>query len=243
MLKLGVNVDHVATLREARGTTYPSVVEAALTCERAGAHGITVHLREDRRHIQDRDVYDLKNVLSLPLNLEMGNSPDIVERALDVVPYEVCIVPEKREEVTTEGGLDVVGQSVSLQKTVSRLRDKGIIVSMFIEPDLEQVKASLDVGANYVEFHTGTWCNLSEDEREDELVRLVKSSESAHDIGLKVNAGHGLNLGNVEGIFSVPWMNMLNIGHSIIADAVFMGLQSAVINMLAKTAQYGISDK
>ncbi len=237
-LKLGVNVDHVATLRQARGTDYPSVVEAALACEAAGAEGITVHLREDRRHIQDADVYALRNVLTTRLNLEMANHPDIVEIALEVIPDEVCLVPEKREELTTEGGLDVAGNRNALQDPVRRMMDAGILVSMFVDPDPEQIEASAAVGAPCIELHTGTFCDLPEARRAPELERLVTGARRAHALGLQVNAGHGLNIANVAGIFEVPHLDTLNIGHSIVSHAVMVGMPAAVKAMLDAMQPY-----
>ena len=238
MLKLGVNVDHVATLRQARGTDYPSVVEAALACEASGAHGITVHLREDRRHIQDADVYALRKVLTTRLNLEMANHPEIVEIALDVGPDEVCLVPEKREELTTEGGLDVAGNMDALGEPVRRMMDGGIVVSMFIDPDPKQIQATATIGAPCIELHTGTFCDLPADQRGAELERLVEGARQAHELGIQVNAGHGLNIENVSGIFDVPFMDTLNIGHSIVAHAVMVGMPAAVNAMLDAMQAY-----
>jgi len=237
-LKLGVNVDHVATLRQARGTDYPSVVAAALACEAAGAHGITIHLREDRRHIQDADVYAVREQIQTRLNLEMANHPEIVEIALDVSPDEVCLVPEKREELTTEGGLDVAGNMDALRDPVRRMSDAGILVSMFIDPDPEQIQASATLGAPCIELHTGTFCDLPPAERGPELERLVKGARQAHELGLQVNAGHGLNLDNLAGIFDVPFMDTLNIGHSIVSHAVMVGMDAAVKAMLDAMQPY-----
>ena len=238
MLRLGVNIDHVATLREARGTEYPSVVEAAWICEEAGAGGITVHLREDRRHIQDSDVYALRERLRVPLNLEMANAVEIVEIALEVKPDEVCLVPEKREELTTEGGLDVAGQLDDLQPAVAGLRDAGIVVSMFIDPEPRQIEASVAVGASCIELHTGTYCDAAGAEAVAELERLKQGAALAHDAGLKVNAGHGINLATIGGVLEIPHLDTLNIGHSIIARAVFAGLGSAVVEMLEAMRAY-----
>ena len=199
-LRLGVNIDHVATLRQARKVSYPDVVAAGKCCEAAGAHGITVHLREDRRHIQDQDVYALRKALRIPLNLEMANTPTIVRVALDVRPDEVCLVPEKREELTTEGGLDVAGQKKSLTGTVRSLRAAGICVSLFVDPDLEQMEAAAEAGAPYIELHTGTYCSKIGDAARRELDRLTEAALRAHELGLKVNAGHGINMGNMAGI-------------------------------------------
>ncbi len=238
MLRLGVNIDHVATLRQARGTFYPSVMEAARYCEIAGAEGITIHLREDRRHIQDADVYALRESLNVPMNLEMANTPEIVKIALDVEPAEVCLVPEKRAELTTEGGLDVAGQFDELKPAVAAMRDAGIVVSMFIDPELKQIEASLEVGATYVELHTGTYCDANEVDAAAELERLILGAQQAHDAGLKVNAGHGINLQNLAGVLRMPHLDTLNIGHSIVADAVFVGLENAVRAMIKSMDSY-----
>ncbi|MBL7076899.1 MAG: pyridoxine 5'-phosphate synthase [Kiritimatiellae bacterium] len=237
-LKLGVNVDHVATLRQARGTDYPSVVEAALACEAAGAHGITIHLREDRRHIQDADVYAVRKQIATRLNLEMANHPEIVGIALDVLPEEVCLVPEKREELTTEGGLDVAGNIDALLEPVRRMKEADIMVSMFIDPDPEQIRATATLGAPCIELHTGTFCDLPPENRGPELERLVKGAGLAHELGIQVNAGHGLTIGNVSGIFDVPFMDTLNIGHSIVSHAVMVGMSAAVQAMLDAMAPY-----
>ncbi|MBT3295080.1 MAG: pyridoxine 5'-phosphate synthase [Verrucomicrobia bacterium] len=237
-LKLGVNVDHVATLRQARGTDYPSVVDAALACEAAGAHGITIHLREDRRHIQDADVYAVREQIQTRLNLEMANHPAIVEIALEVRPDEVCLVPEKRAELTTEGGLDVAGNLNALLDPVRRMREAGIVVSMFIDPDPAQIQASATLGAPCIELHTGAFCDLPTDQRGPELERLVAGARQAHALGLQVNAGHGLNLDNLAGIFDVPFMHTLNIGHSIVSHAVMVGMEAAVTSMLDAMVPY-----
>lgn len=231
-IRLGVNIDHVATVRQARGTIYPSPLKAARLCEKAGAHGITVHLREDRRHIQDADVYALKNTLRIPLNLEMACAPEIVAIALDVKPTEVCLVPERREELTTEGGLDVVGNKDTLADVVRKLNDAGIVVSLFVEPDPAQLEVSKELGATYVELHTGRYCDTEGKEAEAELARLVTGAEFAHALGLKVNAGHGIHLGNLSGILSIPYLDTLNIGHSMVARAIMVGMEQAVREML-----------
>ncbi len=236
--RLGVNIDHVATLRQVRGTTYPDVVEAARVCEAAGAAGITVHLREDRRHIQDRDVYALRRSIGTRLNLEMANNPDIVGVALDVKPHEVCLVPERRRELTTEGGLDVAGQARQLGRTIDRLKAAGICVSLFIAPDPRQIRAAVAVGAPYIELHTGTFCDARGAKARQELQRLIAGARLAHDLGLCVNAGHGINLDNVGAILRLPHLDTLNIGHSIICDAIFVGLRPAVRAMLAALRPY-----
>ncbi len=231
-MKLGVNIDHVATLRQARGTTYPSPLEAAALCEAGGADGITIHLREDRRHIQDADLRALRRALKVPLNLEMANSPEIVEIALAEAPAEVCLVPEKRQELTTEGGLDADGQFEALKPTVERLKAAGIEVSLFIEPSIRQLDAAARLGAPVVELHTGKYCDLSGEEREVELLRLVAAAKHGHGIGLKVNAGHGLNYANLPVFLKVvPHLDTLNIGHSIVARAVMAGMERAVREM------------
>lgn len=238
-LKLGVNIDHIATLRQARGTVYPDPLEAAGICAGAGAVSITVHLREDRRHIQDADVYRLSRECPLPINLEMADAPEIVRIALDVKPAEVCLVPEKRRELTTEGGLDIIGNFQSLAKTVGRLQDNGSAVSLFIDADEKTIKASAETGARAVELHTGTFCDaVHPAEAERSLSRLITGAEYAYSLGLQVNAGHGINLGNIAEILKIPRLDTLNIGHSIIARAVFTGLENAVGEMLAAMSKY-----
>lgn len=240
MLKLGVNIDHVATLRQARyagmlgaPNCEPDILLAAEACERAGAHGITVHLRADRRHIQDEDVFRLRRELRTRLNLEMGNTAEIVEIALRVKPEEVCLVPENRAEITTEGGLAVAGHEKDLEPTVQRLRDAGVRVSLFIEPDMRQVDASVAVGAEMVELHTGAFANAEGESRLRELARIREAAAYAAAAGLQVNAGHGINYENIALIRPVPHLVDLNIGHSIVARAVFVGLEAAVAQMLA----------
>lgn len=238
MLKLGVNIDHVATLREARyrgrGHGEPDPVAAALACEAAGAHGITAHLREDRRHIVDRDVWKLREVIKTRLNLEMANAPEIVTIALKLKPDIVCLVPERRLEVTTEGGLDVVANERALSETRKRMNDAGIEVSLFITPTPSQIEASAFVGAQFIELHTGAYAEHFTDteERQMELERLIAGAKQAHKLGLKVNAGHGLNYENLTLLHRVPHMVELNIGHSLVSRAVTVGLASAVTEML-----------
>ncbi|MCX7722828.1 MAG: pyridoxine 5'-phosphate synthase [Verrucomicrobiae bacterium] len=244
MLKLGVNIDHVATLREARyrgrGFGEPDPVEAAKICERAGAHGITVHLREDRRHIQDRDVWALRQTVRTRLNFEMANVPEIVGIALRLKPDIVCIVPERRLEVTTEGGLDVVTNESALAETRKRINDAGIEVSLFVAPDPPQIEAAARVGAQFIELHTGAFAEHFHDPeaRARELERLIAGAKLAHQLGLRVNAGHGLNYQNVPTLLRVPHLVELNIGHSIISRAVFVGLETAVREMLALMKDY-----
>jgi len=232
MANLGVNIDHVATLRQARFTPYPDLIEAAKICEKAGADGITVHLREDRRHIQDRDVYSLRKIVNTKLNLEMAATGQIVEIALRVVPDEVCIVPEKRRELTTEGGLDVWGQRRRLTGVVRRLKKKGILVSLFINPEPKQVRAAKEVGANCVELHTGTYAEAKGKTKQlKELRKLKQAGKLAVKMGLRLNAGHGLNYLNVRPVARIPGIEDLNIGHSIICRSVFVGLARAVREM------------
>jgi pyridoxine 5-phosphate synthase len=261
MLKLGVNIDHVATLREARyrgrGHGEPDPVAAALVCEAAGAHGITAHLREDRRHMQDRDIWKLREVIKTRLNLEMANSPEIVAIALKLKPDIICLVPERRQEVTTEGGLDVAAEEKALTETRKKMSDAGIEVSLFIAPATNQIEAAGRVGAEFIELHTGAFAEsfferfsetpsscelkgateLSSTECRPgdlpELDRLIAGAKHAHSLGLKVNAGHGLNYENLELLKQVPHLVELNIGHSIVSRAVTVGLGEAVKEMLA----------
>ncbi len=238
MLKLGVNIDHVATVREARYrgrvSGEPCPVAAALACEAAGAHGITAHLREDRRHIQDRDVLALREAIATRLNLEMGDTPAIARFALRVRPDIVCLVPEKRQELTTEGGLDVVAHRRSLVRTCQRMRDAGIEVSLFIDPELRQVEAAAAVGAQFVELHTGQFAEhfARLRGRKRELARLTAAARQAHALGLRVNAGHGLNYINLPALHAVPHLEELNIGHTLISRAMETGLTRAVKQML-----------
>jgi pyridoxine 5-phosphate synthase len=239
VLRLGVNIDHAATLRQARGTLYPDLVEVARLCERAGAKGITIHLREDRRHIQDADVYNLRKQLSVPMNLEMANAPEIVRIALNVCPTEVCLVPEKRRELTTEGGLDVIGHFTALRKTCDALTRAGIGVSLFVDPDLRQLEAAARMGAPYVELHTGAFCDATRPAfARRELARLIEGARAAHALGLRVNAGHGINLATLPSILRLPYLDTLNIGHSIICRAVSVGVERATREMLAGMRAY-----
>jgi pyridoxine 5-phosphate synthase len=265
MLKLGVNIDHVATLREARyrgrGFGEPDPVAAARICEAAGAHGITAHLREDRRHIQDRDISKLREIVKTRLNLEMANLPEIIGIALKLKPDIVCIVPERRLEVTTEGGLDVVAAEKSLTETRKKMNDAGIEVSLFIAPDEKQIEASVRVGSEFVELHTGAFAeefharwgeslsgpnqsSKSQGSTESrptnlpELDRLISGAKQAHALGLKVNAGHGLNYENLPLLHRVPHLVELNIGHSIVSRAVSVSLEKAVKEMLRLMKKY-----
>ena len=231
---LGVNIDHVATLRQARGTTYPDPVNAALICEQAGAEGITLHLREDRRHIQDDDVRRMRPVLTTHMNLEMAVTDEMVAFAKEIQPQHVCFVPEKRQEVTTEGGLDVVGHFEDVKKATQELSALGCDVSLFIDADFAQIDAAVACGAPTIEIHTGAYADAETPEAQKaELERIIKGAEYAASKGLVVNAGHGLNLDNVTPIAAIPQIHELNIGHSIIADAVFVGLAQAVQQMKA----------
>ncbi|WP_180139350.1 pyridoxine 5'-phosphate synthase [Acinetobacter sp. YH12043] len=231
---LGVNIDHVATLRQARGTTYPDPVNAALICEQAGAEGITLHLREDRRHIQDEDVRRMRPVLTTHMNLEMAVTDEMVAFAKEIQPQHVCFVPEKRQEVTTEGGLDVVGHFEDVKKATQELSAIGCDVSLFIDADIAQIDAAVACGAPTIELHTGAYADADTPEAQQvELDRIIKGAEYAASKGLVVNAGHGLNLDNVTPIAAIPQIHELNIGHSIIADAVFVGLAQAVQQMKA----------
>ncbi|MDR1400841.1 MAG: pyridoxine 5'-phosphate synthase [Endomicrobium sp.] len=237
MTKLGVNIDHVAAVRQMRRENFPSLVEAAAICEKNGADSITVHLREDRRHIQDKDVYDLKDSINTNFNLEMAASGEMVNIALDVRPDFVCIVPEKRQELTTEGGLDVKSQKGKLLSVVDRLKNAGIVVSMFIDADVEQVLASSDIGADVVEFHTGQYAKIFREnginsiEFKEEMNFFFEASQEAIRKGLLVNAGHGLDYDNIEQFCKVSGINEFNIGFSIIAKSIFTGLEMAVKNM------------
>ena len=226
---LGVNIDHIATLRQARGTSYPDPVHAAAVAELAGADGITIHLREDRRHIQDRDVYTLAKTLQTRMNLEIAVTDEMLNIACEVKPEYVCLVPEKREELTTEGGLDVAGQLDTMLEAVTQLKGAGIKVSLFIDADKAQIDAAVTVGAPYIELHTGCYADASNDvEQAKELTRISEMATYAHGRGLVVNAGHGLHYHNVAPIAAIPEIYELNIGHSIIARASIVGLDQAV---------------
>ncbi len=227
-LRLGVNIDHVATVRNARGTDYPDPVRAALVAAAAGADGITAHLREDRRHIRDADIERLARELPIPLNFEMAATDEMVALALRHRPHAACIVPEKREERTTEGGLDAAGQHNRLQHIVTRLGEAGVRVSLFIEPEARQIEAALRLGAPVVELHTGRYAELDGEARADELRRLADAAALATKNGVEVHAGHGLTVANVAAVAAIPQIAELNIGHALIADALFVGLGDAV---------------
>ncbi|NDE15681.1 pyridoxine 5'-phosphate synthase [bacterium] len=236
MIRLGVNIDHVATVRQVRGEPYPDPVQAAVLCELGGADNITCHLREDRRHIQDRDVHALKDSIKIPLNFEMAATEEMIRIAQQVMPHAVTLVPEKREERTTEGGLDVVGHAKELKPKIARLKDSGILVSLFIEPDDRAIEASAALGADAVEFHTGTWCHEMAATRltrqQVELTgRLTHASVLAHRLGLQSHFGHGLNYTNAMWLQHVDHAEEANIGHAIVARAIFTGLKEAVMTM------------
>ena len=244
-LFLGVNVDHVVTLRQARyrqmlqsPNAEPSVLAAALLAEQAGAHSITIHLRADRRHIQDADVFLLRQEIKTKMNLEMGNTAEILAIALKTKPEFVCMVPENREEVTTEGGLDVAGQREALKATVQALEANGTRVSMFIDPDPSQVRASAEIGASMIELHTGTFANHAGAERAAEVERLKAAAALGKSLGLQINAGHGLTTSNLPDLWPVPHLAELNIGHHLVSRAIFIGLEAAVKEMLAVMATY-----
>jgi len=240
MIELGVNIDHVATLREARKGRVPDIIAAAKVCEMAGAHQITVHLRQDRRHIQDLDVRHLRDTLLVRLNLEMGVTDEIIDIAHDIKPETVCLVPENRQEVTTEGGLDVAGQRDRLVDVVTGFHDRGIKVSMFIDPDLHQVRGSADTGADSVELHTGAYANAHGEAVDREIVRLEAAAIEAENLGLALHAGHGLTVRNLAPIAGLPGLCEVNIGHDIIARALFIGLENAVTEILDALELYSI---
>jgi pyridoxine 5-phosphate synthase len=232
MIGLGVNIDHVATLRQVRGTPYPDPVQAALEVEQAGADAITIHLREDRRHIQDRDVELIRRVIATRLNFEMAVTDEMVEIARRLRPQDCCLVPERREELTTEGGLDVIAHRKRVTDVCARLADAGIRVSLFIDADPAQIEAAANIGAPVIEIHTGGYADATADEeRFDELARIERAVNQGLDLKLQVNAGHGLHYHNVQAIAAIPGVSELNIGHAIIARALFTGLQKAVREM------------
>lgn len=234
MVKLAINVDHVATLRQARGIDEPDPVLAAGICELAGAAGIVVHLREDRRHIQDRDVILLRQTVKTKLNLEMGATEEIINIALNLKPDMVTLVPEKRAELTTEGGLDVIGQEQHLANVIAQMKDAGIPVSLFINPDAGQIKAARKVGATFVEIHTGRYSDAASDEEEErEFAMIVAAVNAAHEAGLRINAGHGLNYTNTARIAALDKIEELSIGHAVMARAIYVGLDQAVREMRA----------
>ena len=232
MIKLGVNIDHVATLRQARGARYPDPVQAGIEAEQAGADAITLHLREDRRHIQERDVELLKSILQTHMNLELAVTDEIIAYAVRMRPEECCLVPERRQELTTEGGLDVVTQEKKISAACARLMDAGVRVSLFVDAEAAQIDAALRSGAPVIELHTGRYADApTADERGEELARIELGVQQGLDLGLQVNAGHGLNYHNVQAVAAIPGIAGLNIGHAIVARAVFSGLQESVREM------------
>ena len=236
-LELGINIDHVATLRNARGTVYPDPLRAAALAEEAGADLITLHLREDRRHIKDADLLALRPLIKTRMNLECAVTPEMIDIACKVKPHDVCLVPEKREEVTTEGGLDVLGYFEVVKAATKKLVDAGIRVSLFIDPEEKQIQAAKEVGATVVELHTGRYADLSGADQAKELERIRKAAIFGKSIGLRVNAGHGLHEGNVKPIAAITELSELNIGHAIVAEALFKGWQKAIIDMKVLLAQ------
>lgn len=229
-LRLGVNIDHVATVRNARGGTHPDPVRAALAAQTAGADGITAHLREDRRHIRDADIYALKDAIRLPLNFEMAATEEMVAIACDVKPNAACIVPERREEVTTEGGLAVAGREAALEPLFSRIRNSGIRLSLFIEASEAEIRAAAAVGADIIELHTGRYCH-DEEGRDDELARIAAAAELAESLGLECHAGHGLDYETVGPVAAIPQMQELNIGHFLMGESLFVGFDAAIGRM------------
>jgi pyridoxine 5-phosphate synthase len=236
-LELGINIDHVATLRNARGTIYPDPLRAARLAEEAGADLITLHLREDRRHIKDADLLALRPLIQTRMNLECAVTPEMINIACQVKPHDVCLVPEKREEVTTEGGLDVVGHFDVVKAATTQLKNAGIRVSLFIDPEEKQIQAAKEVGATVVELHTGRYADLEGDQQVSELERIRKAAQFGVSIGLRVNAGHGLHEGNVKPVAAITELSELNIGHAIVAEALFKGWQKAIVDMKALMVQ------
>lgn len=230
-VKLGVNLDHVATLRQARFTPYPDLVEAIRISETSGANGITLHLREDRRHIQDNDIHAAREIITTHLNLEMAATSEMQNIALKVKPEYCCIVPERREELTTEGGLDVVAHRDRLSDLIAALKSENILVSLFIEPNPLIIDMAADIGASIIEIHTGHYADKHGQQQQHEYERIKNAAQHAQQLGLTVNAGHGLHVGNVKPIADIAGMNELNIGHAIVSDAIFIGLSAAIQNM------------
>jgi pyridoxine 5-phosphate synthase len=233
IIDLGINIDHVATLRNARGTTYPDPLKAAQLAEEYGADLITLHLREDRRHIKDADLINMRPLIKTRMNLECAVTPEMIEIACQVKPHDVCLVPEKRQEVTTEGGLDVIGNFENIKNATQRLIKENITVSIFIDPDEQQIAKAKEAGATVIELHTGKYADTSGDIQQKELERIKVAAKFGRSIGLKVNAGHGLHEGNVKAIAEILEIAELNIGHAIVAEAVFKGWKSAIQDMRA----------
>ena len=238
-MKLGVNIDHIATLRQARGTTYPSIIDAALRAEKAGADSITLHLREDRRHMQDEDLYALKPLIQTKMNLELAPTEEMIQIAMDLMPEDVCMVPERREERTTEGGLDVKGNFDLIKRASDRLVNEGIRVSLFIAPDISQIEKAVLAGVSVIEIHTGHYANLEAGRgRDKELIMIHEAIDYAQKKGLVVNAGHGLHYNNVQPIASIKGIDELNIGHAIVSHALFVGWENAVREMKSLIKEY-----
>jgi pyridoxine 5-phosphate synthase len=238
-MNLGVNIDHIATLRQARGTTYPSIIEAALKAEKAGADSITLHLREDRRHMQDEDLYELKPLIQTKMNLELAPTEEMIQIAIDVMPEDVCMVPERREERTTEGGLDVKGHFDAIKTASDRLAKEGIRVSLFIAPDIMQIEKAVLMGVPVIEIHTGHYANLEPGQlRDKELIIIHEAINYARKEGLIVNAGHGLHYKNVQPIAAIKGIDELNIGHAIVSHALFVGWEHAIREMKSLIEEY-----
>jgi pyridoxine 5-phosphate synthase len=230
-LRLGINIDHVATIRNARGEAHPDPIRAAKIAEAAGADGITAHLREDRRHIRDNDIFRLKEEVPLPLNFEMAATDEMLEIALKVQPNACCLVPEKRTEVTTEGGLDIIAHKKHLQPYIQKLKDAGIRVSLFIDPDSAQVEASKELGADIVELHTGSYCHAQGAAKQNELQRIINAAKTAEAVKIECHAGHGLSFDNVKPVAAIANIVELNIGHFLIGEAIFIGLEASIRQM------------
>jgi len=230
-LELGINIDHIATLRNARGTAYPDPLKAARLAEEAGADLITLHLREDRRHIKDADLISLRPLIKTRMNLECAITKEMLDIACQIQPHDVCLVPEKRQEITTEGGLDVIGHFEAVKAATTQLKNAGIRVSLFIDPEEKQIKAAQDCGASVIELHTGRYADVADQEQLAELDRIKRAAQYGDSIGLRVNAGHGLNESNVLSIAAIKELSELNIGHAIVAEAVFKGWQKAITDM------------
>ena len=237
-IRLGVNIDHVATVRNARGGTHPSPVSAALLAQKAGADGITIHVREDRRHIKDQDAIDIKNAIDIPLNFEMAATEEMVDFAVSLKPNACCIVPEKREEVTTEGGLAVAGNEERLTPLFDKIKKAGIRLSLFIEANEVEIRAAAALGADIIEIHTGTYCHAQDDDaRQMEVNKIAKGAALAYELGLEVHAGHGLDYESVGPIAAIEEMAELNIGHFLIGTAIFTGLEEAIQEMQRQIAK------
>ena len=230
-IRLGVNIDHVATIRNARGGMHPDPISAAILAQKAGADGITAHLREDRRHISDNDIMRLKKEINLPLNLEMAATDEMLEIALKTKPNAACIVPEKRAELTTEGGLDVIANEKRLVQIINKLKEANIRISLFIDPEINQIKKSKEIGADIIELHTGTYCNNKGQAQDEEFTRIKNAAHLADEIGLECHAGHGLDFDTAKKISTIPQIIELNIGHFLIGESIFIGLENAVKKM------------